>query len=104
MTAAIETRGLAKSYGERRALEIGIRRALLERHPHRMLERVSDGGGRRGGVPLSQPHERQTGLRIPAGAMSSQKRFLGALDVCPAKPDPAELAQRPPHLAAQIRA
>ena len=54
-----------------------------------MLERVSDGRGRRGGVPLSQPHERQTGLRIPAGAMSSQKRFLGALDVCPAKPDPA---------------
>ena len=87
-----------------RALQIGVRRPLLEGHAHRMLERVSDRRGRGGYVPLGEPHERETGLRIPAGAMSGQKRFLGAFDVSPAKPDPPELAQRPSHLAAQIRA
>ena len=36
--------------------------------------------------------------------MSGQEGFLGAFDVSPTKPDPPELAQRPSHLAAQIRA
>ena len=51
-----------------RPLQLAVRRTLLEGHPHRMLERVSDRRGRRGCVALGQPHERETGLRIPAGA------------------------------------
>ena len=92
------------SLEQRRPLQIGVRRPLLEWHPRRMLERVSDRCGRRRCVALGQPHERETGLRIPAGAISGKKGLLGALDVPSAKSDPPQLAQRPSHLAPQVRA
>ncbi len=86
-------------FEQRRPLQVGVRRPLLEGHPHRMLERVPDRCDRRGSVALGQAHERKTGLRIPAGSMCSEKCCLGAVDISPAKSDPPEFAQRPSHLA-----
>jgi len=100
--AAISISTCASSSGA--PLQIAVGRPLLERHPRWLVERVSDRRGRRGCVSLGQPHERETGLRIPAGAMSSQKGLLGAFDVSRAKSDPPELAQRPSHLAPQVGA
>ena len=55
-------------------------------------------------VSLSQPHERETGLRIPAGLVSGEEGFLCAFDVSFQQADPSELAQRPPELAPQVGA
>ena len=55
-------------------------------------------------VSLSQPHERETGLRIPSGLVSREEGFLCAFDVSFQQPDPSELAQRPPELASQVGA
>src|SRR5665809_52614 len=49
-------------------------------------------------------HKRETRLRLPADAMRGQEGLLGAVDVALAQPDPSELAQRPSHLTAQVRA
>ena len=87
---------------QRRALQLGVRWSLLRRHPHRVLEGVPDGGGRRGGVSSGEMHQREARLGVPPGAVSGQQRFLGARDVALVQPDPSELVQRPAQLASQV--
>jgi hypothetical protein len=84
---------------QRRPLQVRIRWQLLGGHAQGVLERVSNGGRCRGHVALGKTHQRETGLRVPPGAMSGQKRLFGAFDVSLAKSDPPELAQGPAHLA-----
>ena len=89
---------------QRRPPQLGVGRQLLRGHVQGVLERVADGGGRRGHVALGETHQRETGLRIPPGAMSGQEGFLRAVDVSLAQSDPSELGQRPPELASQVGA
>ena len=55
-------------------------------------------------VALRQTHQRETRLGLPPDAMRGQERLLGAVEVALAQPDPSELAERPSHLASQVRA
>ena len=67
---------------QRRALQVGVRWALLGRHPQGVIEGVSDGGGRGGHVASSQLHQREARLGIPPGVVSREECFLRAHDVC----------------------
>jgi hypothetical protein len=67
-----------------------------------VIEGIADGGNRARRVSLGQPHQRETRLGIPPGAMCGQQGFLGACDVSPVQADPAELGQRPSELASQV--
>ena len=87
-----------------RPTKVGVRRELLRRHPHGILERIPDGGGRQRHVPLGQPHQGQAGLWVPSGAVSGEQGLLGAVDVAPAQSDPSKFAQRPAQLPPQVGA
>ncbi len=102
LPAAISISTCASSSGARcRAVSGG---SSFEGNREGALERVSDGGRGQGYVSLGQTYQRQTGLRIPAGAVCGQQGLLRAFDVPLSKSDPSELAQRSSQLASQVRA
>ena len=89
---------------ERRTTQLGVRGQLLRGYVQWVLEGFAYGRGCQRHVSLSQPHEGETGLRIPSGLVSREEGFLCAFDVSFQQPDPSELAQRPSELAPKERA
>jgi hypothetical protein len=67
-----------------------------------MLQRVADGLGSQGCIPLGQMHQGEAGLGVPPDLVCRQECLFSSLDISPAQPDATQFGQRPPELPAQV--